>query len=44
LFVVSLTPLLVACEATPTVRKMIPTQALHFSFDITGMYDYDLPF
>jgi hypothetical protein len=42
LLVVPLLPLLVACEATPSVRvrKTIPTQALHFSFDITGMYAY----
>jgi hypothetical protein len=38
--VVALMPLLVACEATPTVHKTIPTQALHFSFAIIGMYAY----
>ncbi len=38
-----LMPLLVACEETPSV-KAIPTQDLHFSFDITGMYAHDLPF
>jgi hypothetical protein len=38
-------PLLAACEATPTVRKTnpmqaLPAQALHFSFVFTGMYAY----
>jgi hypothetical protein len=36
-------PFMAACEATPSV-KTIPTQALHFSFDITGMYANDLLF
>jgi hypothetical protein len=42
--VVLLVPLLAACEETPTVHKVIPTQALRFHFDITGMYSNDLLF